>query len=159
MLSLRRAVLALFLLSAAPASAEEILGRVVAIHDGDTLTLLNADQEQVRVRLAEIDTPEASQPWGNRARQALAAMVARKDIRVVVADIDRYGRTVGRVYVGAVDVNAELVRQGSAWIYRQYMHDRALLTLEADARTARRGLWSLPVADQVPPWTWRRQRR
>jgi|OpeIllAssembly_1097287.scaffolds.fasta_scaffold3286294_1 endonuclease YncB( thermonuclease family) len=36
-------------------------------------------------------------------------------------DTDKYGRTVGRVYVGDVDANAELVRQGTAWVYRQYV--------------------------------------
>jgi endonuclease YncB( thermonuclease family) len=155
---IRRAALALLLLTATPAWAEELRGRVVAIHDGDTLTILTAERRQVKVRLAEIDTPESRQPYGTRARQALAAMVARRDARVVVIDTDRYGRTVGRVYVGPLDVNRELVRQGAAWVYRRYLHDRTLLVGEAEARTARRGLWSLPERDQVPPWVWRQQR-
>ncbi len=71
-----------------------------------------ASFKQVRVRLAEIDTPESRQPYGNRARQALSDLAFNQQARVVVQDTDRYGRTVGRVYVGAVDVNAELVKQG-----------------------------------------------
>ncbi|MBO1081667.1 thermonuclease family protein [Roseomonas haemaphysalidis] len=155
---LSRAALVLCLLTSTPTLAEELRGRVVAIADGDTLTLL-VDRRQVKVRLAEIDTPEARQPWGTRARQALGALAARQDARVVVMDVDRYGRTVGRVYVNGVDVNAELVRGGHAWVYRQYLRDRSLLPLEAEARAARCGLWSLPERDQVPPWAWRRQQR
>jgi endonuclease YncB( thermonuclease family) len=155
---LSRAVLTLCLLASAPALAEELHGRVVGISDGDTLTLL-IDRRQVRVRLGEIDTPESRQPWGTRARQALSALAARQDARVVVQDIDRYGRTVGRVYVGALDVNAELVRRGDAWVYRQYLTDPSLLALESEARSLRRGLWSLPEGDRLPPWVWRRSRR
>jgi endonuclease YncB( thermonuclease family) len=155
---LSRACFTLALLLTSPAWAEDLRGRVVGISDGDTLTLL-VDRRQVKVRLAEIDTPESRQPWGTRARQSLSAMAFRQVATVVVQDIDRYGRTVGRVYVGGLDINAELVRRGDAWVYRQYSHDPALLPLEAEARAARRGLWSLPARDQVPPWAWRRQQR
>jgi len=73
-----------------------------------------------------------------------------------VQDTDRYGRTVGRVYVGNLDVNAELVKQGAAWVYRQFARDRSLLTLEAEAKAAKRGLWGLPEAQRCPPWDWRK---
>jgi hypothetical protein len=115
-----------------------------------------ASFKQVRVRLAEIDTPESRQPYGNRARQALSDLAFNQQARVVVQDTDRYGRTVGRVYVGAVDVNAELVKQGAAWVYRQYLKDQSLLTLEAEAKAAKRGLWGLPETERCPPWDWRR---
>jgi endonuclease YncB( thermonuclease family) len=150
-------VLALLLLFSFPALAAELRGEVVGISDGDTLTLLTATRQQVRVRLAEIDAPESRQPWGSRARQALSALVFRKAVVVTVQDTDRYGRTVGTVWVGGRNANAEMVRQGQAWVYRQYLRDRALLTLEEEARQARRGLWSLPEAEWVPPWAWRRQ--
>ena len=108
------------LLSAFPALAEEYNGKVVGITDGDTLTLLTAEKRQLKVRLAEIDTPERNQPYGSRAQQALADLAFNREARVVVVDHDRYGRVVGRVHVGNVDVNAELVRQGAAWVYRDY---------------------------------------
>ena len=111
-------LLSLLLLIALPALALEYTGRVVGISDGDTLTLLTPEKQQLRVRLAEIDTPESRQPYGTRARQALSNLAFGKEARVVVQDTDRYGRTVGRVYVGNTDVNAELVRQGAAWVYR-----------------------------------------
>jgi hypothetical protein len=85
-------------------------------YNGDTLTLLVPDgtsYKQVKVRLGEIDTPESKQPYGNRAKQALSDLAFNQQARVVVQDTDRYGRTVGRVYVGGVDVNAEMVKQGA----------------------------------------------
>ena len=144
---------------AAPLLAAEYSGKVVGVSDGDTLTLLvpdGASFKQVRVRLGEIDTPESRQPYGERAKQALSDLAFGQQARVVVQDTDRFGRTVGRVYVGGVDVNAEMVRQGAAWVYRQYLKDQSLLMLEAEAKATKRGLWGLPEAERCPPWDWRR---
>ena len=146
-------------LLAGPLLAAEYTGKVVSISDGDTLTLLvpdGASFKQIKVRLGEIDTPERKQPYGTRAQQALSDLAYNKQARVVVQDTDRYGRTVGRVYVGSLDVNAELVKQGVAWVYRQYLKDQSLLKLEADAKAAKRGLWGLPEAERCPPWDWRK---
>lgn len=152
---LRRALLLAALLLGQPAAATELLGQVVGIHDGDTLTLLTPENRQVRVRLAGIDAPESRQPYGTRAQQVLSSLSFRQRVRVVVQDTDRYGRTVGRVWAGALDLNAELVRRGAAWVYRQYNRDPALPPLEAEARQAKRGLWALPASEQVAPWVWR----
>jgi endonuclease YncB( thermonuclease family) len=157
MLLLRRALLVLLLLTSAPAWAETLTGRVVAVADGDTLTVLVEGNRQVRVRLYGIDAPESRQPWGTRARQALAELAHRQVVRVEVRDVDHYGRTVGRIYAGPVDVNAELVRRGLAWVYTRYNRDADLPPLEAEARAARRGLWRDPAP--VPPWRWRREQR
>lgn len=138
------------------ASAEELFGRVVSITDGDTFTLLTSGKHQIRVRLAEIDTPEARQPYGAESRKALAEMVFGKDVRVVIQTVDRYGRLVGRPYVGETDVCAELVRSGAAWAYRKYMRDDSLLSIEAEARAQRKGIWGLSEADRLPPREWRR---
>lgn len=147
-----------FAILAAPLLAAEYTGKVVGVHDGDTLTLLASDgasYKQIKVRLGEIDTPESKQPYGERAKQALSDLAYGKEARVVVQDTDRYGRIVGRVYVGNLDVNAELVKQGAAWAYRQYLKDQSLLTLEEQAKAAKRGLWALPEAQRMPPWEWR----
>ena len=142
-----------------PLHAATVSGRVVGVHDGDTLTLLDANKRQTKIRLAEIDTPESAQPYGSRAKQALSNLVFGKDVIVVVREQDRYGRSVGRIYVGDTDVNAAMVASGAAWVYRQYSHDPELLRLETEARTAGRGLWSLPEAQRTPPWEWRQQQR
>ncbi len=142
---------------AVPLMAAEYTGRVVGVSDGDTLTLLTAEKQQVKVRLGEIDTPESRQPYGQRAKQALSDLAYNQQARVVVQDTDRYGRTVGRVFVGDVDVNAEMIRQGAAWAYRQYLKDQSLLALEQQAKAAKRGLWALPEAQRCPPWDWRKK--
>jgi endonuclease YncB( thermonuclease family) len=130
----RRLLLAALLLTTAPALATGLLGQVVGIQDGDTLTLLTSERQQVRVRLYGIDAPESRQPYGTRAQQELSALAFRQQVRVTVEDTDHYGRTVGRVWAGSLDVNAELIRRGAAWVYRQYNRDPALLPLEAEAR-------------------------
>jgi endonuclease YncB( thermonuclease family) len=159
MVFMRYALLAICLLASNPARAETLLGRVVAIHDGDTLTLLTPERRQVRVRLHAVDTPESRQPYGMRARQELADLTFSRDVRVEVEDTDRYGRTVGQVWVGALNVNAELVYRGAAWVYRQYNRDPTLLALEKEAREAQRGFWAMPRSERMPPWVWRRQQR
>jgi len=129
-----------------------MLGRVVAVHDGDTITVL-ASGRGIRVRLVGIDAPERGQPFSNASRHALEALVAGRDVRVVERGRDGYGRVLGRVYAGAVDVNAEQVRSGYAWVFRRFAVDATLLALEAEAKAAQRGLWR--ERKPVPPWTWR----
>jgi len=151
------AVAAAFLLASSIglANAGELKGRVIALADGDSFTLRSDDNKEVRIRLVDIDAPESGQSWGPRAKQALSALVSSKPVRVVTTGRDEYGRTLGRVYVAGKDVNAEMVRNGSAWAYRQYLTNTSLLQIENEARAARRGLWSLPLQETVPPWEWR----
>ena len=150
-------------LSADPCDASSCLDAlVVGISDGDTVTLLVQDdrrQFQTRFRLTEIDTPERGQPWGTRARQALAGKVFRQQVRIVSEGVDRYDRMLGKIYLEGRDINREMVREGHAWAYRQYLSDKSLLDDERRAREAGAGLWSMPEAQQVPPWEWRRSGR
>ncbi len=101
------------LLIAFPVSAETLNGRIVGIVDGDTVDLL-VERTQHRIRLDQIDTPERGQPWGNRARQALADKVFQEDVRVEVSDTDRYSRLIGAIWLGTRDINREMVREGHA---------------------------------------------
>ena len=145
--------------TATQTQAQDVSCSVVGISDGDTLTCLTSSREQIKVRLAEIDTPESRQPYGTKSKQALSDLAFGKDIVLQVQDVDRYGRTVARVKAGNTDVNAELVRLGAAWVYRDYLKDRTLLDLEATARHFKRGIWSLPKAEQQAPWEWRKGQR
>lgn len=147
----------LLLLGCAQTPASD--GRVIGIADGDTITVLTAARKPLKVRLADIDTPERRQPWGMRARQALSEMVFQKPVHLRIVDTDRYGRTVATVWIGDLNINAEMVRQGHAWVYRRYLRDSSLLDLEEQARQGRRGLWALPDAERTSPWIWRRQQR
>lgn len=157
----RRPALALALLFALASGvgAEPFLeGRVVAVFDGDTLEVL-VDGAPRRIRIAGIDTPERGQPWASRAKRALSDRVFGKWVKVNEVAQDRYGRTVGEVYADDVCVGCELVREGHAWVYRGYTDDRVLFDLEAQARAAGRGLWSLPESQRTPPWKWRERGR
>ena len=135
---------------------------VVGLSDGDTVTVLgdfSGTREQRRLRLTEIDTPERGQPWGTRSRQALADKVFQRQVRIASEGEDRYGRLLGRIYLGDRDINREMIREGHAWVYRQYSSDIFLLEDERLAQEQRAGLWSLPDAERVPPWEWRRGKR
>ncbi len=77
-------------------------------------------ERTIKVRLAEIDTPERGQPWASRAKQALSDKVYREQAEVRVVDTDRYGRTVGHVWIGGRHINREMIREGHAWVYRTY---------------------------------------
>jgi len=128
--------------------------RVVGVSDGDTITVLSADKQQIKIRLAGIDAPESSQAFGNRAKQALAEKVAGRTIEVVEQSKDRYGRTVADLYVEGRWINLELVAEGWAWHYRQYSRDQRLADAETAARQAGLGLWA--DKNPVPPWGFRR---
>jgi endonuclease YncB( thermonuclease family) len=82
-------------------------------------------------------------------------------VSLEVVTVDAYGRTVALVRRTSddLDVNREMVRQGHAWVYRRYTQDPSLIALEEAARDERRGIWSLPETDRVPPWAWRKQNR
>lgn len=137
-------------------TAALIIGLVVAIADGDTLTVLNEDFQQVKIRLAEIDAPEKKQPFGSCSRQSLGELCHEKRAEVRVTDVDRrYKRIVGRVTCAGVDANAAQVRRGMAWVYDRYAKDKTLYRLQDEARSAGRGLW----IDRNPmaPWDWRRR--
>jgi len=140
------------LLCAAQLHAGEV--RVVGVSDGDTITVLSADKQQIKIRLAGIDAPESSQAFGNRAKQALAEKVGGKTIEVVEQSKDPYGRTVADLYLEGRWINLELVAEGWAWHYRQYSRDQRLADAEAAARQAGLGLWA--DKDPVPPWGFRR---
>jgi endonuclease YncB( thermonuclease family) len=153
-LKLRLLAFCLFLLLAAFPAAADVLGKVVSVHDGDTLTVL-VDSRQVKVRLADIDAPEMRQPFGTRSRESLAEMCFGKIAFVDVRGRDRYKRTVGHVTCAGTDANAEQVRRGYAWTYTRYARsDSPLHLIQLQAQSAHRGLWSDPTA--VPPWQWRR---
>ncbi|MDR2056597.1 MAG: thermonuclease family protein [Desulfovibrio sp.] len=145
--------------SAAPPSYQ---ARVVSIADGDTITVLDADNRQVKIRLYGIDCPEKRQPYGTRARQATADAVMGKTVNVHPIDTDRYGRTVALVAVpGREMLNGWLVKEGLAWVYPQFCRradicDR-LRELERAAKEGKKGLWQ--DKEPVEPWVWRKGKR
>lgn len=131
--------------------------RVISIKDGDTIELLK-DGKPLRVRLYGVDAPEKNQNFGTRARQFTSELVFGQAVQLQVKDTDRYGRTVGIIYLpDGRSLNKELVRAGFAWHYKAYSKDPALAALEIEAREARRGLWVDP--SPTAPWDFRKTRR
>jgi endonuclease YncB( thermonuclease family) len=134
-----------------------VVGRVVSIADGDTLTVLDESDSQHRIRLYGIDAPEKAQPFGQQSKKNLASKVFGATVHVEIVDIDRYGREVGRIYLGGRLINLEQVRDGYAWRYTEYDRHHEFEAAEAEARRHRRGLWSVP--HPTPPWEFRRAER
>ncbi len=146
------AVLIIFITLSCPTFAD-YTGKVVAVADGDTLTVL-LDRDRIKVRLVEIDAPEKAQAFGKRAKQSLSDLCFNKAATLTAKGKDRYGRTLARVDCAGVDANAEQVRRGMAWVYRKYApKDSPLYAIEDEAMSARRGLWADP--EPMPPWEWR----
>ena len=147
----------LFTVAQAQCATAHLHGRVVAIADGDTLTVLTGTN-QTKIRLWGIDCPEKKQAFGTVAKAALSGLTFGRDVDVEVLGTDRYGRTLGLVQIGDKKVNLELVRQGLAWWYRQYAPAaKDLAGAEQAARLAKRGLWA--DADPVAPWEFRHGQR
>ena len=147
------------LISSLTVNAEETFsGHVIKVADGDTLTL-QVKNRRLKIRLAEIDTPEKDQPYGNRSRAALVNKVMDKTIKVRVVSTDRYGRSIGYIYLKSNNINKEMIKEGHAWVYRKYSNDASLLLLEKQARIAKLGLWALPISKRQAPWEWRKNRR
>ena len=146
--------------AAQAARAERAPGpfRAVVDHvdDGDTLSV-RAGGEVFRIRLAGVDAPEFGQRFGLEARNRLRALVFDREVDVRATGVDRYGRLLACPVVDAQNVCETMVAEGWAWQYRQYSNDPRLAALEAQAREARRGLWSDP--DARPPWERRAEER
>ena len=134
-------------------------GRITRVTDGDTVSLLDADKNQIKMRWAGIDAPEAEMPYGPAARAYLANLVLDKQVLAVTQKKYRYGRTVATLILGTKDVNLAMVQAGLAWHYKQYVRQQsepqavAYAQSEIDARTQAHGLWQ----DEKPtaPWDWR----
>jgi endonuclease YncB( thermonuclease family) len=165
-----RMFLPLLLLLSLPAFAD-VSGRVVAVADGDTVTILDIQRTQHRVRLAGIDAPEKGQPFGQRAKERMSDLVFDKEVRLEGDKRDRYGRTVAKVWVTppdcprcgqTLDAGLTLLTVGLAWHYKKYQKEQTAEDRERysfaqyEAKAKRAGLWADP--EPIPPWEWRRAR-
>lgn len=154
-------ILAALLLSLAlPVAAATLEGRVVGVSDGDTITVLDRQNVQHRIRLSAIDAPEKAQPFGNRSKEHLSKWVYNRTVLVEWNKRDRYGRIVGQVLIDGHDAGLEQVRAGMAWWYRAYSKEQKPEERELYERTEQAakelkvGLWR--DTNPVPPWDWRR---
>jgi len=152
--------------------ATDIAGHVVSIADGDTLTVLDAQNQQHRIRLAGIDAPEKSQAFGQKSKASLSMMAFNRDVEVIGNKLDRYGRVIGKVMVADSTCNMPQypkihdtgllqIKAGMAWWYRQYAREQSpkdreeYEVAEFWTKSQRVGLWG--DRDPIPPWEWRRE--
>ena len=154
---LRFGLLLLCLAGSSSLRAETLSGRIVGVADGDTVTLLDSQKGLTKIRLHQIDAPEKKQDFGQRSKQSLSELIYGKTVKVDVADIDKYGRTVGKIWSGAMDINLEQVKRGMAWVYEKYAEEPAYFAAERTARMNRTGLWNQP--NPTPPWEYRHPNR
>jgi endonuclease YncB( thermonuclease family) len=138
--------------------AQDFSGVVYRVIDGDSLRIRTQEGREIEVRLADIDAPERDQPYADRARDALTSLVLERSVEARFNDTDTYGRIVARLYAAGTDVSAEMLRRGLAWVYRDYVRDRSLFAIEAEARAAGRGLWA-DADTAIAPWEWRSRDR
>jgi endonuclease YncB( thermonuclease family) len=164
--------LVLALIQPAFCHADFLLGTVTGVTDGDTITILDDERIQHRVRLAGIDAPERKQDFGERSKQRLSELVYRQQVVVEHNKSDRYGRLVGKIKVApincpdcekTVDAGLDVLKHGLAWHYKKYASEQSLedreqySATEDEARAQHQGLWPLP--NPVPPWEFRKQKR
>ena len=132
------------------AFADVLIGKVVGVSDGDTITLLDAGKTQYKIRLVGIDAPEKAQPYGQISKRNLSDLIYGKEVHVEWTKKDRYQRTLGKIILDGQDVCLEQVKRGMAWHYKKYQRDQTkedqVLYSEAEtkARSAKLGLWADP---------------
>jgi endonuclease YncB( thermonuclease family) len=153
-------MLALGALFSFPVHAEILTGKIVGISDGDTVTLLDVNKRQYKIRLTGIDAPEKKMPFGQRSKEHLSDLIFNMDVQVETEKLDRYGRTLGKILFDRKDINLAMINAGLAWHYKKYQHeqsasDRLLYSYaEEQARLRHIGLWHDAIP--TPPWDWRK---
>lgn len=141
------------------AQEQKVTGKVVGVHDGDTLILL-FNKVRYKVRLNGIDAPELKMSFGQKSKQSLSDLVFGKTVVIICPKVDIYGRRVCTVFVNGTDINLEQIKAGMAWHYKKYEKeqteiDRKLYAeAELNARYQRVGLWQ--QLNPTEPELWRR---
>lgn len=144
------------------AVANTLQGRVVGVSDGDTVTVLDVDNKPHKIRLSGIDAPEKEQAYGQKSKESLSELVFGKSVDVEWRKQDRYGRTVGKIMLGGVDICLEQLKRGMAWHYKQYQQEQtaqdrlSYAESETLARSMGTGLWQ--DASPVEPSAFRHKK-
>ncbi len=163
------AVLFLWLV-AGTAYAEQLAGRVVGVHDGYNITIMDQGNQQHKIRIGGIDAPELKQAFGNTAKKSLSDLVFNRNVIVDWRKRDQYRRIVGKVLSSPPDcpscpadrdVGLAQVEAGMAWWSREFRKEQTLADqgyyefAEFVSKRERRGLWQ--DDDPIPPWEWRKR--
>jgi endonuclease YncB( thermonuclease family) len=138
-------------------SQTTLTAKVVGIKDGDTVVVLDSLNNQITLRLAEVDCPEKSQPFGTKAKQFTSDQIYLKTIKYVVTDTDRYGRSIAMIYYDVDNkyLSAEIIKAGMGWHYKRYSTSKELAQFEDNAKKNKIGLWI--DNNPIEPSEWRKQ--
>ena len=134
-----------------------LVGNVIRVSDGDTIWVRDELGLRHKIRLNRIDAPESNQPFGKESTQHLHSLIGGKEILVEYETTDRYGRILGIVYLGGMEINLQMVRDGYAWHYKHFDATPSYSAAEIAAQAAKRGLWATTAP--VPPHKWRKGKR
>jgi len=140
-------------------STDFVKGVISKVYDGDTVTFVPDDknEDEWKIRLAEIDAPESDQPGGKESTQFLRDMALLKDAKIKVIETDKYGRKVGKVYVGRKCMNKAMLQEGLAWHYKDYSKNTEYRQLMESAQSQKKGIFR--QKNPIPPWEWRKQKK
>lgn len=134
-----------------------LVGDVIRVSDGDTIWVRDELGLRHKIRLNRIDAPESNQPFGKESTLHLQSLIVGRDVLVKYEATDRYGRILGIVYLGEMDINLQMVRDGYAWHYKHFDATPSYSAAESAAQFAKRGLWA--TTNPIPPHLWRKGRR
>jgi len=102
---------------------EDFLATVVKVHDGDTITLKTAFRDfDFPLRLLDIDAPELNQEGGKEAGEWLRNQILNQEVQILIDKFNRvgkYGRLLGQVMYGGLNMNEAIVRAGYAAPFTQ----------------------------------------
>ena len=149
-------------LTAITVNASTLVGHVVAVYDGDTITVIDATHTQYKIRLAGIDAPEKKQAFGKASKKSLSDFVFDKVVSIEYTKRDRYNRIVGKVNIAGQDINLKQIENGMAWFYKKYQKELILsdrlnyLHAQQVAEAEKIGLW---VEEPIAPWDFRKGAR
>lgn len=134
-----------------------LVGNVIRVSDGDTIWVRDELGLRHKIRLNRIDAPESNQPFGKESTQHLKTLIDGREILVEYEATDRYGRILGTIYLGGIDINLQILRDGYAWHYKHFDATPSYSAAEIAAQSAKRGLWATTA--HIHPHLWRKGKR
>ena len=138
-------------------------GVIINVVDGDTVYLLNNNQDKLKVRLHHIDAPELDQSYGKESKFVLQQLILHKKVTVIGDKKDKYKRLLGVISLDETDINLEMIKAGAAWHFKKYAKfDQAQDQYqiydenEHQAKLKKIGLWK---ENAISPWLWRKNKK
>jgi micrococcal nuclease len=136
-------------------------GIVERVADGDTLTLITANQTKLRICMFGIDAPETpkgakfpGQPYGPEAEAYLKQLVEGKRVTVEIYEVDRYKPLLSTIFVDGKDINLAMIEAGLAEVYRGREsgnpYTQRYQAAEEAVRAVKKGMWMQGDSSESP---------